>query len=57
LASSIRAFDALLALAKDIGDDGYLDAASYIDADERFQRRVRNYIADIKRPAWLQITI
>jgi hypothetical protein len=50
LASSVRAFNTLMALNDDIGDDGYLDPTVYADADERFQKRVRNYIADIKRP-------
>jgi len=50
LASSVRAFNTLMLLADDIGDDGYLDASLYVDAEERFQRRVRNYVADIKRP-------
>jgi Trypsin-like peptidase domain len=50
LASSIRAFNSLITLANDIGDDGYLDALLYTEAEVRFQRRVRNYIEDIKRP-------
>jgi hypothetical protein len=50
LASSIRAFNTLITLANDIGDDGYFDASLYTDSDERFQRRVRNYVTGIKRP-------
>lgn len=50
LASSGRAFNTLMDLADDMGDDGYLDPSVYVRAEERFQRRVRNYITDIKRP-------
>lgn len=50
LASSVQAFSNLMTLAEDIQDDGYLDPSNYLEADERFQRRIRNYIADIKRP-------
>jgi hypothetical protein len=50
LASSVHAFNLLMTLADDMADDGYLDASNYLNTDERFQRRIRNYISDIKRP-------